>query len=554
MKDHLDEALSTDTPLDENENEMTDQHERRAALAEVETDDTSLALAWIAIEGGGNHVENEIVRASDGSIRRFDPNSGMWSVLDETGTHRRLSEFLCDVGDAKLEAAEIKFRQDEIEKKDYVTAKKLWANLRSHPRLKAVWQTAVVRMDAAQVDEFDANPQLLGTPGGVVDLRTGGGRPATVSDRVTLQTAFTPAPSGVSAPRWQDFLAQVFDGDVEMVEFIQRMFGSALVGDVSPQKFVVLYGHGANGKSVLRDVMGRLLGSYTATASAKVFMQSHSDRHPTEIASFAGKRLVLASEVPAGRSWNDTLLKDLTGGEKMTARKMHKDEFSFTPCATLIFTANTLPSFHGAQEAMLRRVLLVEMSRKFSADEQDPNLAARLLNDEGPAILGWMIEGARKFLANGGGVKGLGIPKAITDATQKYFEEEDIVLQFLIEMQSGGGRPNEWSEGAFVSYTVLQEEFSDWTRRNGHKLWSLRSLTKAVNENAGRYGLRASRTKSSRGFQVENCLAEPPTGVGEGRREKPAKHAAIQNLRVMDDERKTGDGKRDRQVTKRTRK
>lgn len=553
MKDHLDEALSTDAPLSHNVNEMTDQHERRAALAELETDDTSLALAWIAIEGGGNHVENEIVRASDGSIRRFDPNSGMWSVLDETGNRRRLSQFLCDVGDAKLEAAEVSLRQagaDEAQRKKAVALRN---NLRSQPRLKSVWQMALVHMDTAEVDDFDANPELLGTPGGVIDLRTGEDRPATVGDMVTQQTAVAPALRGTPAPRWQEFLAQVFDGDVEMVEFIQRMFGSALVGDVSPQKFAVLYGHGANGKSVLRDVTGRLLGSYTATASAKVFMQSQSDRHPTEIASFAGKRLVLASEVPAGRSWNDTLLKDVTGGEKMTARKMHKDEFSFTPCAMLIFTANTLPSFHGAQEAMLRRILLVEMSRKFSADEQDPNLAARLLNDEGPAILRWMIEGARKFLADGGGVKGLRIPQAITDATQRYFEEEDIVLQFLIEMQSGG-RLNVWSEGAFVSYAVLQEEFSDWTRRNGHRPWSLRSLTKAINENVGRYGLRASRTKSSRGFQVENCIAEPPTGVGEGRREKPAKHAAIQHRLAMDDERKTGDGKRDRQVTKRTRK
>jgi len=551
MKDYLNEALSTDAQNDRDENEMTDQHERLAALSEVETDDTSLALAWIAAEGGRCDEEApEIVRASDGSIRRFDHETGMWRVLDETDTRRRLSEFLCDVGDAKLEASEVRLREGEADKAARDKAAALRKNLRSQTRLKAVWQTSVVRMDAAEVDEFDANPQLLGTPGGVVDLRTGEVRPATVGDMVTQQTAFTPAPSGVSAPRWQEFLAQVFDSNVEMVEFIQRMFGSALVGDVSPQKFVVLYGHGANGKSVLRDVMGRLLGSYTATASAKVFMQSHSDRHPTEIASFAGKLLVLASEVPAGRSWNDTLLKDLTGGERMTARKMHKDEFSFTPRATIIFTANTLPSFHGAQEAMLRRILLVEMSRKFSADEQDPNLAARLLNDEGPAILGWMIEGARKFLADGGGVKGLGIPQSITDATRRYFEEEDIVLQFLIEMQSGSLSSVDWSLGAFNSYSALLDEFNRWAEHNGHKPWSVRTLTKAVRENAMRYGLSDVRRNVARGFQVERRLAEPPKG-GEERPGKNARQAAIQYLRAVDDGRKTGDGKGDRQVIKR---
>lgn len=515
---------------------MTDlEHmdERGAALAEVDTDDTSLALSWITTEGGGGDEDDaEFVRVSDGSIRRFDRDTGMWRVLDETETRRRLSEFLCDVGDAKLEAAEVRLRQGEIEKKDRVAAKKLRANLRSQTRLKAVWQTAVVHMDTVEVDDFDANPELLGTPGGVIDLRTGKFRSATVGDMVTQQTAVAPASPGAFAPGWQEFVSQVIDGDVEMVEFIQRLFGSALVGDVSPQKFVVLYGRGANGKSVLRDVMGRLTGAYTATASAKVFMQSHGDRHPTEIASLAGKRLVLASEVPAGRLWNETLLKDLTGGEKMTARKMHKDEFSFTPCATLVFTANTLPSFTGAQEAMLRRIILIEFKRKFTEEEQDPNLAAKLLDQEGPAILRWVIEGARKFLADGGGVKGLKVPQSITDATRVYFEEEDMVLQFLTEMQSSAASTTNWSPGAFVSCVALIDEFNRWTGYNGHKLWSVRALSKAIRENAERYGLSDMRTNAARGFQIERQLVEPPTGAKD-RPSKSAKFAAISQLRAV---------------------
>ena len=540
MKDHYYEALSMTAKKDHAENEVTDQHERRAVLAEVQTDDTSLALAWIAAEGGGFDEEDpEIVRASDGSIRRFDHETGMWRVLDETDTRRRLSEFLCAVGDAKLEADEIRLRQGEIEKKDLVAGKKLRTNLRSQTRLKAVWQTAIVHLDTAEVDGFDGNTELLGTPGGVIDLRTGEFRPATVGDMVTQQTAVTPASPGARAPAWEQFLAQVFEGDVEMVEFIQRLFGSALVGDVSPQKFVVLYGRGANGKSVLRDVMGRLLGSYTATASAKVFMQSHGDRHATEIASLADKRLVLASEVPTGRSWNDTLLKDLTGGEKMTARKMHKDEFSFTPRATLIFTANTLPSFPGAQEAMSRRILLVPMLRKFKEDEQDPNLAAHLINEEGPAILGWMIEGARKFLTDAGGVKGLRIPKSIIDVTRAYFEEEDIVQQFLLSDQSGWRGPINWTCGAFVSCGLLLETFNSWADGNGYKKWSTRTLTKAVRENAERYGLSDARRSDARGFTVEQLLV---TAASEGdlvkyrpRNVAETHVALVKNSRVKND-------------------
>ncbi|WP_339853307.1 DNA primase family protein [Roseovarius nubinhibens] len=505
--------------------------ERLAVLADVESDDTSLAQAWIAVEGGDGKCDTEILRVSDGSIRRFDRAAGIWRVLCETDTRRSLSEFLCDVGDAKLEVAEAKLRQGEIEGRDRAAAVKLRTNLRSQTRLKAVWQTAMVHMDTAEIDDFDANPELLGTPNGVIDLRTGETRPATVADMVTQRTATAPASSGTRAPDWETFLSEVFSSEAEMIGFIQRMFGSALVGDVSPQKFFVLFGDGANGKSVLREILGRLAGSYAATASAKVFMQSHGDRHPTEIASLAGKRLVLASEVPAGRLWNETLLKDLTGGEKMTARKMHQDEFSFTPCGTVIFTANTLPSFPNAQEAMLRRILLVPMKREFTEEEQNPNLVEELIAKEGPAILRWVIDGAGKFLSDGGGVKGLRIPQTVTDATRMYFEEEDIVLQFLIDVQGRSDTLNDWSKGGFLSNNALLGEFNQWAHRNGYKAWSVRSLTKAIREGAERYGLSEKRVNAARGFKVERRLAVPPTGAKD-KLSKPAKHAVIEHLRA----------------------
>ncbi len=280
--------------------EMRNEDIWLATLTGVETDDTSLAQAWIATEGGGDE-DVEIIRASDGTVRRFDRQAGTWDVLDETDTRRRLSDFLCDVANAKLISADVKLRKDEIGKKTHYAAKALNRNLRSQAKLKAVWQMAMVHLILIELDDFDADPTLLGTPAGVVDLTSGEIRPATVGDKVTQRTAVSPAPQGTQAPIWENFLSSIFDGNIEMNEFVQLMVGSALVGDVSPQKFVVLYGSGANGKSVLRDVCGRLAGSYATTASSKVFMQSYGDRHPTEIASLAGKRLVLASEVPTGR-------------------------------------------------------------------------------------------------------------------------------------------------------------------------------------------------------------------------------------------------------------
>lgn len=511
---------------------------RSATLAGVETDDTSLAQAWIATEGGGDE-DVEIIRASDGTVRRFDRRAGTWDVLDETNTRRRLSAFLCDVGDAKLVSADVKLREGEIDKKVHSASSALSKNLRSQSRLKAVWQMAMVHLILIELDDFDAAPTLLGTPAGVIDLTSGEIRPATVGDKVTQRTAVSPAPQGTQAPIWENFLSSIFDGNIEMIEFVQRMVGSALVGDVSPQKFVVLYGSGANGKSVLRDVCGRLAGSYATTASSKVFMQSYGDRHPTEIASLAGKRLVLASEVPTGRMWNDTLLKDLTGGEKISARRMHKDEFTFTPRGTLIFTANTLPSFPGAQEAMLRRILLVPMLRQFSESEQDPNLAAQLINEEGPAILGWMVEGARKFLADGGGVKGLRIPQSVIDGTRAYFDEEDIVLQFLMSDQSSGRGAIEWCCRTFIPNKLLFDAFIQWSDANGYKNWTSRTLPKAIRENAGRYGLSDARSSGARGFSVDRLLVAVPQSSSlirsNARKATNAHLALVKNNRAKND-------------------
>ncbi|MEX1663533.1 phage/plasmid primase, P4 family [Thioclava sp. 15-R06ZXC-3] len=497
-------------------NEATD--ERVAALAATETDDTSLAQAWIAIEGGldGEGQESaEIVRASDGEIRSFDCNSGLWSSLDVPAALNSISRFLSEVADAKLLEAEAKLRAGEIEKKSLDAAKTLQRRLRSQTQLKAVWHMACIHLKSVAVDDFNANVELLGTPGGVIDIRSGASRDASPADMVSHSTRLTPAASGIAAPRWESFLSDVFDGDAAKIGFIQRLLGSALVGDVSPQKFFVFYGRGANGKSVIREVLHSILGTYATTASAKVFMQSFGDRHPTEIASLAGKRLILASEVPTGRMWNDTLLKDLTGGEKITARRMHQDEFSFTPRGTLLFTANTLPSFPGAQEAMRRRIVLIDFKRTFAENEQDPNLGTRLVECEGSAILRWMIEGARKFLTDGGGALGLKIPHEISDSTRLYFEEEDIVLQFLRDEQSSSLSVIKWSEGTFISTQTLFGEFRRWTDENGHKNWSTRTLTKALRENAARYGLAEKRTKSARGFEVHRLLVKPSQSGGQ---------------------------------------
>lgn len=215
------------------------------------------------------------------------------------------------------------------------------------------------RASAARSDEFDRDLLLLGTPGGTVDLRTGELRPARRDDMLTKQTAVAPAPPGSNPVRWLAFLLEIFDGDMELVRFMQRAAGYALTGLTTEHKLLFLYGTGRNGKSTFLDLLRALWGDYSQKASAEAFLNSQMDRHPTDIAALNGARLVVGSELPKGKTWNEAVIKDLTGGENIRARFMRQDTFEFTPQLTLMIAGNTQPSFRGVDEAIRARVVLV---------------------------------------------------------------------------------------------------------------------------------------------------------------------------------------------------
>lgn len=472
--------------------------ERLAAMAAVETDDASLAAGWLADEGDG------LLRLDDGSWRRFD--GGHWQRLDDERVRVRLSVWLCDVADLHLLEADALLEAGEIDSQSHGKVEALRRRLRSTALLKAVFDQARSSAHRARVDDFDADPMLLGIPRGrVIDLRTGYERQGQPEDRISLSTAVAPAPPGAVPAQFLRFIDQVADGRKGWAIFLQRFAGYSLTGSTEAQSAFFLTGRGANGKSVLRDVLLRLSGDYGTSVAAEVFMRSHSTQHPTSLARMAGARLVMASELPHGRVWNDQLVKDVTGGEAITARFMHKDEFSFTPRATVIVAGNTRPSFASADEAMARRLVLIEFRRVFAENERDPRLAAKLLAEEGPAILRWAIDGAREWLAAGGGREGLAIPEDVAAAGREYVDDEDVVLQFLLDRQRHN--PQGWAPGAFFSASDLYPDFRHWAERAGMKPWTRRTFEKALAEGVGRYGLQRGRTDRSRGYRVERLIA-----------------------------------------------
>lgn len=276
-------------------------------------------------------------------------------------------------------------------------------------------------------DRFDANIMLLGTPAGTVDLSTGHLQPANKDDLISKQTACRSADPDSSPTLWLKFLDRIFDGDQEMIDFMQRAAGYALTGSTKEHKFLFLYGDGRNGKSIFLDTLRWLFGTYAYKANSNLLLATKSDQHPTGIASLEGARLVLASEIAKGATWNDSLIKELTGDDTITARKMQKDWYSFTPQLTLMIAGNHKPTLNSVGPAMQGRLLLVPFQVQIPDEEIDKDLPGKL-RKEGPEILRWVIDGALKWQR-----QGLNPPSKIKNASRTYLKAEDRLQNFLDE-------------------------------------------------------------------------------------------------------------------------
>lgn len=282
------------------------------------------------------------------------------------------------------------------------------------------------RRHAATTDEWDADPWLINTLGGVIDLRRGRMRPSERTDRMTRITTATLVP-GATCPNWLTFLDQVTGGDQDLVGYLQRLFGYCLTGITSEHTLHFLYGTGANGKSVFVNTLFTLLGDYAVVAPMDTFMESRGDRHPTELAGLRGARFVAATETEQGRRWNESRIKEMTGGDRIAARFMHQDFFYFTPQYKLLVAGNHKPAIRNIDEAMRRRMHLIPFTITVPPEKRDKTLSARLLT-ECNAIFEWGVQGCLEWQRIG-----LRPPQCVSDATNEYFEAEDSMGRWLDE-------------------------------------------------------------------------------------------------------------------------
>lgn len=336
------------------------------------------------------------------------------------------------------------------------------------------------RRIAATIDQWDSDPWLLNTPGGVINLRTGQRRPARPDDYLTKITAVAP---GGACPRFQLFLEEITAGDAELVAYIRRVLGYALTGDTREHALFFGYGTGRNGKSVLLKTISDIIGGYHKTAGIETFTASNTDRHPTDLAGLRGARLVTSVETEEGRRWAESRIKQLTGGDTVSARFMRQDFFEYKPQFKLVIAGNHKPSLRSVDEAIRRRFHLIPFAVTISLDKCDAELPDKL-KAEWPGILQWLVDGCLEWQRDG-----LQPPKAVQDATAAYLEAEDGIAAWIDDKCERDLNAWEQSADLFASWT-------GWAERAGEHAGSMKRFSQTLESR----GYVAERRRYGRGF------------------------------------------------------
>jgi len=335
---------------------------------------------------------------------------------------------------------------------------------------------------AARTDEWDHDRMLLNGPRGTVDLSTGDMRGHKREDHCTRRTAVSPVQA---APlRWLTFLQRVTGNDADLVGFLQRVCGYCLTGQTHEQVLFFIWGPGGNGKGTFIHTITDILGTYARAAAIETFVETKYERHPEELATLRGARLVTASETEEGRAWNESRIKALTGGDVVRARFMRMDSFEYVPQFKLLIIGNKKPAFKSIDRAVRRRLQLIPFTTEISDEERD-KLLDEHLKGEWPAILNWMVQGCREWQA-----RGLDPPASVMDSTAEYLEVEDAVGSWLTECCDR-------MRDTFTASSVLFASWKAWAEKRGERYGTIRTFV----QNLQGRGITMTRTNRERGFR-----------------------------------------------------
>lgn len=353
------------------------------------------------------------------------------------------------------------------------------------------------RLLSVSADKLDASPLLVGTPSGVIDLTTCTVREHRRDDYITKRIACDYDPAA-RAPTWDPFVAEIMAHDAELIAYLQTLCGYILSGVRGEHVLPVFHGTGANGKSTFLSALQTLLGDYAGTAAPGLLITRGGSEHPTGLASLQGRRLVVVSETGEGGRLAEEEVKQLTGGDRITARRMRQDFYEFEPSHIIVLQTNHKPRVTGTDEGIWRRMKLVPFNVTVPSERRDANLPQKLVA-ESPGILAWCVDGWRKYQA-----VGFREPAAVRGATADYRSDSDHVGSFIADRCNLAPELTTPASAIYLTY-------KGWCAENGEHPLTQRSLGLRLAERPGIVQTRTNQSRTWRGLGIASHVVSAPS-------------------------------------------
>lgn len=409
-------------------------------------------------------------------------DGGKWDK-DDRGVVRQLID--ATVEDMKNETI---IASPDLDPEDVEAAwQKHLKSSRSNNKKKAMMDELKHRVSVIP-SEFDRDDMLLNAENGYIDLSSGELLPHDINKMFSRISTYEYTDK-MDAPVWQKFLEDIFDNDYDVIHYIQKAIGYSLTGSTKEQVMFILFGNGRNGKSLFVETLSEILGTYARNIRADSLMVKQSGGVNNDIAALDGARFVTSSEPNEGFRFDEGLIKQLTGGDKITARFLYGEDFDFNPKFKLWVSSNHKPVIRGTDDGIWRRMVLIPFTVQIPEDKVDKELKYKLLR-EAPGILDWAVEGTLLWQK-----EGLDMPNKILQASKEYRGEMDVLEQFIDDLFER--LPNDQGR---VAAGELFLTYKDWAKENEEYLMSKQKFGKKMQEKflykrerTGRYyyGLKA---------------------------------------------------------------
>lgn len=482
MSRSLEERAQTELDRDYDQREGEGAHDPCTHLANAHRLVRHFGNRLLFVEGIGWHTWSPPWKADDLGARRI--TQGLGKIIAAEAA--KLAPWVAAAADV---------RQRE-ERESVMKHRFKWASQSENAINVELSLKMAQPLLSCKAEEMDAAPMLLGLASSVLDLQTCEHREHRQADRLT-RTAGCDYDPGATCPTWLRFLGEIMGGDAELLDYLQRLWGYALSGMRGEHLLPIFYGSGANGKSTLLKAMQNVLGDYAGTAAPGLLIARGGNEHPTGLADLQGRRLVVVSETGETGRLDDEQVKALTGGDRITARRMRMDFYQFDPTHLLVMQTNHKPRVTGTDEGIWRRLRLIPFVVTIPPEKRDARLPEKL-QAELPGILTWALDGWRKYQS-----EGFITPAAVTAATSEYRDASDQIGAFVMESCEVG-------DCFTATAAELYRTYSTWCDEAGERPRTQREFGMRLSER----GFEQVRTGSSRRWR--GLSVSSPSGFGDG--------------------------------------